>query len=435
MPSLGRGARDGNSEPIELACSVGDKDDLDSCLDCQEPIERGRQHPFRRLYCTSCWQTWHDGWHKTLGMDEPLSLPQRYLGRAVHDFAGADVHIFQVGLGTYATFLQPNVRWLRILLQASTWLESEPLRGIGVDPLEESVGPLEELAVNEVGASVLLAALGKDGIQQSLFCLPRGARQHIRDLMVEHNEETWRRTDVDGSLAYLENMSSMGAPHPDFEYNAARVRRMARVGADFPLLEERKVPCHTFEGVLALHNARACEVLVVDAEGADCAILRNVIAACSTGRVPWPRVIRFEIGPRGGAREEEDEQMLCDLQREGYVLIDHSGDATLVHRQAMQACPALAMWADRKFTLRCYVCVWWTRPSSPSFPRDVGEGSSQWRGTAGDREARLRRGWGRWPGSTWCCAQCVESPQAVLAEAQGRPKRQRTSEEQRAAKQ
>ena len=87
-------------------------------------------------------------------------------------------------------------------------------------------------------------------------------------------------------------VSAVGGPHPDFEFNAARVQQLA--GVHDSLLEERSVPCYTFEKVLKMHSAKGCEVLVIDAEGADCAILRSMVGCCRARRCPWPRVIRFE---------------------------------------------------------------------------------------------------------------------------------------------
>ena len=58
----------------------------------------------------------------------------------MRDFGDQNVHVMQIGLGTYGTFLRPDARWLQVLLKASTRRSSEASRGIGVDPVEESVG-------------------------------------------------------------------------------------------------------------------------------------------------------------------------------------------------------------------------------------------------------------------------------------------------------
>ena len=94
--------------------------------------------------------------------------------------------------------------------------------------------------------------------------------------------------DVDRRLAYLENMSCIGVPHPDFKFNLSKLPR-AVVDCE-TLLEERFVKIYTFQEVLDLHNAHGCEVLIIDAEGADCAILRSMIVASSSSRFVWRMV-------------------------------------------------------------------------------------------------------------------------------------------------
>ena len=167
------------------------------------------------------------------------------------------------------------------------------------------------------------------------------------------------------------------------------------------------MPCYTFGGVLGQHNAAGCEILVVDAEGVDCAIVRSMIDACSSGRSKWPAIVRYET--RGLDRHLE-ESTLRRLQIEGYLVLDVSGDVTAVHGPRFRASSALRQWADKHFWLACYVCGWQAWPSQPSFDEMVGQGSTQWFGTTQDQEALRRdRSLGQWLGSTWCCSSCYWS--------------------------
>ena len=386
---------------------------------CKKPP--GRAAHCRRWYCDTCWKTWLDENRKAF-LDQPIRPPARYRGRAVRDFGDQNVHVMQIGLGTYGTFLRPDARWLQVLLKASTRRSSEALRGIGVDPVEESVGPLESLALRKstrLNASVVHGAVVESTTQSkiSVFCLPRNARLELRRKMEQRKVEMCHRIDVDKHLAYLENMSAVGGPHPDFEFNAARVQQLA--GVRDSLLEERSVSCYTFEKVLKMHSAKGCEVLIIDAEGADCAILRSMVGCCRARRCPWPRVIRFETRGfacteeelKGGNGCEEEEETIRILQQEGYLLVEEGGDATLLHGPSLRTSEALAEWADHHFLLSCYVCKWQLWPSKPSFAKEVGEGCSQWRGTLEDRKIWLRQGLGnRWlHQSDWCCRECLTS--------------------------
>ena len=76
------------------------------------------------------------------------------------DYEGTVVHVLQVGLGTFATFLHGDAGWLRVLLEASTRRGSCVLRGIGVDPVQESAWPLQRVAELDAGAASCLASRG-----------------------------------------------------------------------------------------------------------------------------------------------------------------------------------------------------------------------------------------------------------------------------------
>ena len=147
--------------------------------------------------------------------DRPLPMPPRYTGDAVRDFQGSRVNVLQIGLGYYATFLKPDERWMRILLEAPAPgselpPREEDLLGIGVDCLEESVGPQEQLALPRRGCSVLLAAVDSSPGQRTLWCLPRGTRIQARNWLLQRGADLEKRAAVDHNLAYLENMSSIG---------------------------------------------------------------------------------------------------------------------------------------------------------------------------------------------------------------------------------
>ena len=155
------------------------------------------------------------------------------------------------------------------------------------------------------------------------------------------------------------------------------------------------------------YNTSGCEVLLVDAEGADCAIVRSVFQACKRKKMGWPSVIRFETRGVAGMKGpcEEEEMIVQQLQEKGYLLVEAGGDATLLYASAVQSSPALANWADKWFPLECYSCGWWTYPSMLDFSGMVGHGYSQWRGAVKDRinDLTVLR--------PWCCFWCACDPQ------------------------
>ena len=290
------------------------------------------------------------------------------------------------------------------LLEATTVQYGESVTGVGVDPLEESAGTLEALALRQCPeASILLAAVGEISGTASLFCLPKGTRLYIRKKLRNQGANLRTKVYVDRRLAYLENMSCIGVPHPDFKVNLSKLRR-AVVDSE-TLLEERFVKIYTFQEVLDLHNAHGCEVLIIDAEGADCAILRSMIVASSSSGFVWPRVIRFETQGLADVVEHSrvEETIVISLQEENYLLLQVGLDVTLVHEPTLRNSAKLAKWADCHFTLKCYMCGWYELPSQPGFADAVGRGFAHWvSGVRHERGGAMQCF--KYP--TWCCTPC-----------------------------
>ena len=125
-------------------------------------------------YCKSCTSIWY--------LEQPLTIPEAYSGHAVCDYEGKLVHVLQIGLGTFGTFLHGDADWMDVLLEASSRRPGDILKGIGVDPVEESAGPLQQLAMKKEQnyVSIMLAAVGEEKGSVPLFCLPRTTRLEMR---------------------------------------------------------------------------------------------------------------------------------------------------------------------------------------------------------------------------------------------------------------
>ncbi|CAK0819441.1 unnamed protein product, partial [Prorocentrum cordatum] len=123
---------------------------------------------------------------------------------------GERVHVLQIGLGTFGTFLKPDIGWILTLLEAPIAdgcpPSEEDLRGIGVDCLEESCGPQEQLAEARPTCSVLKAAVDSSEGTRTLWCLPRGARMKVRQWMISRGAPLEKRADADHHLAYLDTL-------------------------------------------------------------------------------------------------------------------------------------------------------------------------------------------------------------------------------------
>merc|ERR1719356_361664 len=87
-----------------------------SCAECHEARTwqsskhntAGYGMAYGKWYCDICWLRWFQAQE----IAEPLLCPRRYEGKAVRQFGGQTVHVLQIGLGNFATFLQRDAEWL-----------------------------------------------------------------------------------------------------------------------------------------------------------------------------------------------------------------------------------------------------------------------------------------------------------------------------------
>ena len=326
------------------------------------------------VVCRRC-REWAEG-QLAAFLNVIVAEPPAYEARKPLNYGGEVVHVLQIGLGNFGTFLQQDTYWVNMLLDATSWKSaswSTSLRGIGVDPLVESIAPLQKLArdQSEWNTSLVLGAVAKEKGEMSLWCLPYKARLNARRHMREKRLDIHTKIEVDAYFGYLENMSSIELPHPDFKDSTQKIQKLACISSE--LLEKRSVPSHSFQDILEMHNCTGCELLVIDAEGADCAILSSMAAAVQNMvNVQWPFVIRFETMGHADKRESvgHEKGTVQWLRRDaGYILLEVGQDVTLVHGKSLSNSTHLQAWADKYFTLSCTNCGWMQRPSMPDFDK------------------------------------------------------------------
>jgi len=141
-------------------------------------------------FCDQCWSNWMMREFLT----QSLSLPVRFLGLARHEFDDLCIHVLQIGLGHFGTFIHQDVPWLEEFLSvASSRDDGEPLRAIGVDPVEECLGPLEKIAQRIGNISLVLAAIGDYAGSIKLNCMPHAARLTVRQELERKSASLWAR--------------------------------------------------------------------------------------------------------------------------------------------------------------------------------------------------------------------------------------------------
>ena len=106
---------------------------------------------------------------------------------------------------------------------------------------------------------------------------------------------------------------------------------------------------------------KSCEVLIVDAEGQDAAVLRSMITHCRArehlGFSEWPSVIQFETMGHCDKREGAGAEwgVISYLQQVGYVVVAYSNYNTyLAHNMALVQIRAVQNWAGPVTCKSCW---------------------------------------------------------------------------------
>ena len=150
----------------------------------------------------------------------------------------------------------------------------------------------------------------------------------------------------------------------------------------------------TFSELLASVNSSQCELLLIDAEGADVDILHSMIDACVKKICNWPSVIAFETHGHAGVQIEED--MVRKLQALNYLLVYAGDDCVFLSSGEVRNNDAFGSLADQHFTLTCQCgkALW---PTHEDFRNLAGKGFTQW------------RYFDKWNCYSWLCKQCASN--------------------------
>ena len=195
----------------------------------------------------------------------------------IKDFKGEEVHVIQVGLGTNGTFIQGDSRWIRFLLGATTRQFKGPMTGIGVEPVKECMLALTQLAGSNENVALIHGAVGQCSGIRTLYALPHDAEEKLNDVMNFAGISRVGRVNVNYQLDYMRNMSRLDGPHPHYNTCMEYIDGVTKADLSNILLEKRQVDCFTFGDILTMTNTTGCELLIIDAEGADCEILRSMV--------------------------------------------------------------------------------------------------------------------------------------------------------------
>ena len=86
---------------------------------------------------------------------------------------------------------------------------------------------------------------------------------------------------------YAKSLSCMDEPHPDLKAMLETIHRLDLMGV-------REVPVLNWTDLCWQYNVGSVDVVQLDCEGKDCAILQGMLRYYDQDKASLPRVIRFE---------------------------------------------------------------------------------------------------------------------------------------------
>jgi len=206
--------------------------------------------------------------------------------------------------------------------------------------------------------SLVCAALGEQDIDgAAVYMLTQQDHDHLLNQVPSHKRRSLRR-----SLEYILNMSCVGRTHPDL---AKQRRWLHDTYGIWVNLQRRRTDVWTWARLSWELNFSGCELLIVDTEGHDAAVLRSMIAHCtkkkrenSLSPSPWPDVIQFETMAHCDKVEGHGTEwgVITLLQNAGYVLVHYSRhNSHLVFGEVLEKEHRVWRWAE-SFVCCCCGC-------------------------------------------------------------------------------
>ena len=186
------------------------------------------------------------------------------------------------------------------------------VRGLAVEPVREYLDALPQLprvskveaAMGEISGDATLYMVSTENVQRYLYKNP-----------------------VLGYVMwYAKSLSCVGRPHPQLS------RMLREVGRD-DLLEQRSIRVLSWADLCTLHGVASVDIVQLDCEGMDCAVLRGLLAHCDRNPASLPRVIQFEANYLTDLAEID--AILAALAARGYQVRMRGPSNIIVERSSV----------------------------------------------------------------------------------------------------
>ena len=263
----------------------------------------------------------------------------------------------QIGLGTFGSFLH-NLTDPDEVYESIQWLleacsnSSTSLLGVGVEPVSEHLEKLRPTLLKLPNSSLVRAAVksGDDAFKKDCVYMITSEKykSYVDQVPPDKLQEF-----VD-SMLYFQNMSCVGQEHPEFRKNSQRLEQKYGVKVEMEPVDAWSV---SYQALSQWLRFSGVEVLVIDAEGFDCQILRSMLDYCSQPgrRDSWPSVIQFETMGHSDKIDGSgaEQAILHSLTHAGYLLAASGKDTQLVHEDAISRERTVARWVATFWCKRC----------------------------------------------------------------------------------
>eukprot|EP00929_Paragymnodinium_shiwhaense_P100620 TRINITY_DN6308_c0_g1_i7.p1 TRINITY_DN6308_c0_g1~~TRINITY_DN6308_c0_g1_i7.p1 ORF type:complete len:349 (-),score=48.31 TRINITY_DN6308_c0_g1_i7:222-1268(-) len=276
-----------------------------------------------------------------------------------YDFRGEQINALQIGLGTFGTFIQ-NLTGARDewdsctgwLLDSCSEYKAGYFRGVAIECVEEHVKSLRSYMQQLPWVALVHAALGEHDESCEVYHLsPEKYEKLLSSVPADMRDQLKLR------LEYLRNMSCVGEPHPQFRRMRQQIWDECWVDVE---LDVKQTEIISYQTLVESLNFCGVELLMVDAEGHDCAILRSMMRFCEKAEVRgewhWPDCIGVETMGHCDGKEGRGAEaaVLKQLQKHGYwTLQSNYTNANMVHEKAYKRSQKLREWCA---SFRCADC-------------------------------------------------------------------------------
>lgn len=274
--------------------------------------------------CDSCEARWTwtpaDGWSAA----SPVQAGWAASTKKLRPPSGLHYDFIEAGTSDWNTLSHGCANDEDLASQATRFIRTSSdslrdVRGLAVEPVAELLERLPKLP----RVQKVTAALDEYSSKETLHCV---SLENIDRYMGQYKTEypgSHRHNLVD-VMWYAKSLATIGSPHPDLKLMLDAIGRP-------DLMEAREVPVFSWGDLCHWYGVGSVDVVQLDCEGRDCAIIRGIVSHCRWNPDAWPRIIVFEANYL--TPQDEIEETLDTLQRHGYKLQFYDARNASVIRQ------------------------------------------------------------------------------------------------------